>query len=76
MESEKSQPGAGQAEVKLDNEYSSGQIKTYCPACMSDGTLCGYYETDKCPHYGGPYAELRRIFGLEEGNTGEELEPR
>lgn len=56
------QPGAEQARKKLDKINSTRQIIKFCPACYSDGTLCGYYETDRCPHRGGAFEELHRIF--------------
>ena len=55
-------PRAGQAEKELDMINSTRPIIKYCPACSSDGTLCGYYGTDQCPHRGGALKELHRIF--------------
>ncbi len=57
-----SQPRAGQARKELDMISSTRPILNYCPACSSDGTLCGYYVTDRCPHRGGAFEELHRIF--------------
>ena len=55
-------PGQRAAKIQLDEINSTRQIIKYCPACYSDGTLCGYYETDRCPHRGGAFEELHRIF--------------
>ncbi len=66
------QPGAEQARKKLDKINSTRPIIKFCPACSTDGTLCGYYETAQCPHRGGPLAELHRIFTEE----SEDLELR
>jgi hypothetical protein len=55
-------PRAGQARKELDKINSTRPIIKYCPACASDGSICGYYKTDRCPHRGGALDELHRIF--------------